>query len=528
MIEEATRTRAGCQTDPMRLSQVEIRDFRSVWGEPLRFLLGRTVTALVGPNQAGKSNLIRAIACALDPTIAYDPLEDLPSVSGKPSAEVQCTYREGDEDTGRLRVTWLGGNRVADVKPEDAALPVGPGRVVLASAGDDVGTIVTAILPVLEVLAGEPLRRVPGGLEAAVLAACSRVIPEVAEVHLEVDRGRATSRMLDGYGFLMRQDAGLRPAAAAGVARYLADQGVDLAAVLIEEPEAYLHPAAQEQLRDDLEQLAVDTGAAVIITSESPFMVPRTHDAYVLAVAKDPQGATGIVADAYGNEAQAPLLGGLFRDPGFADVIDRATKVPVGSRGVVIFEGGTDEAYLRLAAEKLGRAHELEHVAIQPAGGAMAAALQAIVLRAETELPLLVIFDNDDQGRRAKHTLVNRFQFDRRRQVTTYAELVPDYPEGVEAEDMFDWRFVQRFVDEQGPKSIRGKMLIHEDEWHFDLTSASKSAFVDWAQRHAQKRDLRRWGQVLDIISERLGLTSEDGGSVAPGPTDRDEDAAAS
>ena len=56
----------------MRLHEVVVTNHRSVWGQPVRLRLAPAVTALVGPNLAGKSNLARAVALALDSSLPYD------------------------------------------------------------------------------------------------------------------------------------------------------------------------------------------------------------------------------------------------------------------------------------------------------------------------------------------------------------------------------------------------------------------------------------------------------------------------
>jgi len=65
----------------VRLSAVEIRDFRSVFvddrGEPLRLELGSGMNTLVGPNNCGKSNVLRAVALALDTGYDIEPASDI-------------------------------------------------------------------------------------------------------------------------------------------------------------------------------------------------------------------------------------------------------------------------------------------------------------------------------------------------------------------------------------------------------------------------------------------------------------------
>jgi hypothetical protein len=151
----------------------------------------------------------------------------------------------------------------------------------------------------------------------------------------------------------------------------------------------------------------------------------------------------------------------------------------------------------------LGRHASLEDVVIRPAGGAMAAALAAVLLRAETDVPVVVLLDADDAGRRARTTLVSRFGFDRATQVVTYADVFDGAPPGVEAETLFDVELVRRFVRERGRAASRGERRLHTLP-HVELTSSGKSSFVGWLDQHADPEHLARWGELLDLLDARL------------------------
>src|SRR5690606_34003397 len=102
----------------------------------------------------------------------------------------------------------------------------------------------------------------------------------------------------------------LRAAFGAALAAHLVRRAADLPGVVIEEPEAFLHPAAQESLRDELLEVAVAADSPVVITTESPFVLPRTAESRVIAIARDTIGRTDVVGGAAGDEPQAALLGG--------------------------------------------------------------------------------------------------------------------------------------------------------------------------------------------------------------------------
>ena len=475
----------------MRLERLEVRDLRTVVGDPLTIELGRAATVLVGPNLSGKSNLARALLLALDADRDLDPERDLPRGHDDPQPLVRMTFATREHGEGRHRVfevDWPDGVRRATPRQLTA------GAVVVADATRTATEILAAVRPHLD---GED----PVALSRDLLPTLQRVLPEIDTLEVDLDPPAVTA--VDRSGFPVA-DVVVRATFGAALAAHLVRQGIDLTVVVVEEPESFLHPAAQESLRDELVEVAVAADAPVLLTTSSPFVVPRTAECRIIALARDDRGRTGVVGEARGDEAQARLLGGLFRDTGLAMVLDRAAAVPAGIEGVVVVEGGTDKAYLELAADLLGRRDELDRLAVHVGGGALPAALHAIVMRAETDVPVFVLLDNDDPGQTARRTLIGRFDFVNRREVTTYAEVLPDHPDGAEAEDLFDWRLVARFVEERGERAIRGKRILTEDHWHFDLVTEAKSAFVGWARREATAAEVAGFGRMLDVLSERL------------------------
>jgi hypothetical protein len=468
---------------PARLVAVRLRDLRSVWGPPLEVPLGELVTVLVGPNRAGTSNVAWAIAAALDPTRRYRPARDRPRRhDGHPEVRVQRS------DGGRGTVSWdpdTGARHVTGVVPQ--------GHVILARVHETPRDL---------------LRRAPLDLTheaaraevgTAILAIARAVLPEITEVVVPSDLAVA---IRDDLGSALPVPE-TRAMVALGLARHLAELGLPPVAVVVENPDAFLHPAGQEEVAELLLEVADRTGAPVIVTTASPFAIPRVPEASVVALARDAAGRTGLVGSAAGDATQARLLGGLLRDAGLAAVLDRVGAVPPDARGVLIVEGGTDEAYLRTAATVLGREEVLADVVIRPSGGAMGAALAAIVLRAELDVPLLVLLDHDDAGRRARRTLVSRFGFDRSRQILTYADVFDGHPEGVVAETLFDVELLRRFVRSHGRSVGHGERTVHGVR-HVELTSSGKAALVGWLATHVRPEHLARWDDLLDLLQERL------------------------
>jgi hypothetical protein len=471
----------------MEHGQVEIRDVRSVWGAPVVVPLGERLTVLVGPNRSGTSNLAWSLAAALDPSLVFVPRRDVPRRRrGRAAPEVRVHLADGRHATVRFDPT--DGSRHAEG-------PVAGGRVVWAPADRRIDELLRdAPLD----LADEGTR---AGLAAAVRRVAARVLPGIAEVSVGPD-GDVVVR--DDLGAAIPRPE-LRAIVALALARHLTAGGGPPAAVVIEAPEVFLHPAGQEALADLLVAGTGDPTVPVVVTTTSPFLVPRTAAVTVVALERDAIGRTDVVAVARGDAPQARLLGGLLRDAGLAAVFDRVTALPPSTRGVIIVEGGTDEAYLRQAAHTLGRDDVLDDVVVRPAGGAMAAAAAAIVLRAESEVPVRVLLDHDGPGRRALHTLVSRFDFDRRREVLTYADVLEGGVLGVEAETLFDADLVRRFVRERGAGASHGEVVLtRQGLTHVDLTSSGKSAFVGWLATHVRVEHLTAWDRLLDLLDERL------------------------
>jgi len=473
----------------MTFAGCSIRDVRSIWGAAEDIPLGDHVTVLVGANRAGTSNVAFALAAALDADIAFRPGRDLPrDRGGEPSVQFRI------EGSHSIEVAW---------DPDR-----GDRRVTGKPASDD-PTAGRVVYSQIHHTPRDLLRRLPAELLASlsweelgatIVATAQRIVPEVATA--EVDE-QLKVLLYDDLGASLPVPL-CRPLVALGLARHLATIGQPASATIIESPDAFLHPAAQEDLAALLLAVARDTGRPVVITTTSPFVIPRVAEATIVSLARDAGGRTGVVGAARGDVAQARQLGGLLRDGGLATVLDRLGRIAPETRGVLIVEGGTDLAYLRTVAARLGREDVLDDIVIQPSGGAMGAALAGIVLRAELEVRLVVLLDHDVPGRRARDTLTSRFGFDRQTQVVTYADVFDGSPPGIEAETLFDLAFVRRFAREQGAASHRGERQLHGVP-HVELTSSGKSAFVGWVDRHVRVEHLTRWNALLDLLDQRLG-----------------------
>lgn len=561
----------------MKLTKVEVRNFRSLFsgdGDSLVFELGDGMNALIGPNNCGKSNVLRAIALALDPGIEFDPERDLPPLGPKVTTRVVCEFEVGstgpektllkylcqyEESAGAKRpyadqgiLRWTvsrragyrqeqflasgAGARTGDPALLDKAMKQFQKlyRFVLVESGDNLQRLLEGrFREILHTVIQEHLK---GHFEAAerkrlgfiedlenellrplgdqILELVAELFPEVSEVSLaphvpsiEASLSDVDVHLSDSVdSALAQKGTGVRGVVLVAMLKYLADQSQRSLVFAVEEPESFLHPGAQEDLRDDLEALSERSDVTLLMTTHSPFVVSRSPEARLFALAKNQDGATRIGGQADGSEPRASLLGGLFRDAALPDLLERAAELRSSARGFLVVEGWTDQQYLELACERLGRKDFLDQVEIIAAEGATKAAMQALIIRAETARPVLVLLDNDELGKSARRMLTTRFEFQNKKQIISYGDLFDGKAEGIEAEDLFPPQLIERFVSESGEGVLQGKYRRSDGEWHFDLTQEAKGAIPVWLGEKVDHQALDLWGELIDRISGSVGL----------------------
>ena len=252
-----------------------------------------------------------------------------------------------------------------------------------------------------------------GPLKAIVQERVSALFPEIAVVDLVPDVP-SLSDTLSSVGVEMADAAptelkgkgtGVRGAVLIAILQYLAEQSRRSLVLAVEEPEAFLHPAAQEAAGEQLESLAGRPEVTLLITTHSPYVVSNSPRALITELQKNSAGNTSIAASAPADENRAELLGSLFTDRGFARVIERATRVPSGTRAVVVTEGYLDNLFLRYGLQAAGRSDLIEGIYFINAGGAKKVVLQAILADSATEVPVLALLDRDPHGKSAEETL---------------------------------------------------------------------------------------------------------------------------
>jgi putative ATP-dependent endonuclease of OLD family len=570
----------------VRISHITISDFRSVFpddrGQPLSLDLAEGMNALVGRNNCGKSNVLRAISLALDPKATLDPAVDLPVNREFATPTVELTFElddgedeqeirelaarwraaagarpESDPNQIRVAVTYRvqadgGYVREVDVLPE--ARPgvaveehgavvqrlFGGIRVVSIASGQGLDTFLEGnFRAVLHTVLSDRLRDEVAeasqsrldyiaGLEQRILEPLRSLLgerlkhlfreigglalrPDVPD--LEQTLARVAVSVTDAVETpLESKGTGVRGGLLVALLNYLADNTSQGLVFLIEEPEAFLHPAAQEDLRDTLEEIAARPDITTIVSSHSPFIASRRPEGRVVALAKDIQGRTRIEATAQGDSDHAHLIGDLIRPATFEDLLKAAMEVSPGARAVLIVEGQGDAFCLQLAAARAGRPELVADLDIRPATGASRLVLQAVVAReamSGNDIPVAVLLDNDQPGRDAAKLLRSeKFGFDSNR-VASYAEVLPAL-EGTafpyEAEDLWPVELIERFIEQQGDSVVSGSLRRPDGTFHYDLDLAAKEELEAFLHANVEPEHCSLWVTLIEWIRSSLGL----------------------
>ncbi len=544
----------------MKLTHVRVKDFRSFLGEH-EFEVGDGVNYFVGPNNCGKSNLIRAVALALDPDAAYNPARDRPAraatVGGPPTTRITLTFKAGntspettlinraeayeiavrqargattsggirtyaDDREIRVVTTFAGGGRRqtsfqakgqgASSLPSDHPTHVKVEsqfwktvRFAVIRTGEDLETLLAGkFREILQLVIAEHLGKEMGkaetartqyikALQAELLAPLrdrieslvQDMFPEISVASLVpgVPMIAATLSSVDvrlgdpGVTTqLTEKGTGVRGAVLIAMLQYLSEQSARSLVLAVEEPESFLHPAAQESVRDHLEQLAAPRDVSLLITTHSPYVISRRPDALIRELQKNSDGWTSTAATAQGDEARAGILGSLYRDSGMAMVLERALEIPAGTRAVLVTEGYTDGAFLRIGCTVGGRPNLVDGLHVIPSNGAKKSIVQAVLAKAATDLPVITLLDFDEHGRSAAKDLAE-FGWKKERDLLSLGQ----WPErcsqnhDVEIEDLIPTAVAGRIVKRLGEANAIDRKSRCGTQWHISYSEAWKT-----------------------------------------------------
>lgn len=546
----------------MKLTHIRVKDFRSFVGEH-EFEVASGVNYYVGPNNCGKSNLIRALELALDPDARYAPEADRParpgSLGAPPTTRITLTFQVGTsgpektllqrakkyelavrrarnasttggiktyagEQEVRLATSFgAGGARQTTFQAKGfgaASLPLDSEehqkleaqfrsvvRFAVVHSGEDLASLLQGkFREILQLVIADHLGAEMSAAEQArvqyldslkaelleplrkrVLARVGDMFPEITLVDLVPDVPRVTDTLssvdvqlgdLATTG-LASKGTGVRGAVLISMLQYLAEQSRRSLVLAVEEPEAFLHPAAQETIKSQLEELATRADVSLIVTTHSPYVISRRPDCLVSELRKGSEGATLLRRTAHGHENRSELLGALYRDAGLARVVERSLEIPDTTRAVLVTEGYTDGLFLRLVCAAVGRADLLKDLHYLPAGSAAKVVPFAILAKAATEAPVIALLDHDDNGRAALAKLKSFNWRSDREILSLSAWHLSCGNHDVEIEDLLPTSAVARIVARLGEDASIDAKIKCGDAWHVSYSAEWKDAAIE-------------------------------------------------
>ena len=151
--------------------------------------------------------------------------------------------------------------------------------------------------------------------------------------------------------------------------------------------------------------------------------------------------------------------------------------------------------------------HDIDIVVAE---GAMPAAMQATTLLGLVgdDRPIVVLFDDDDDGKRA-HNALDKWANKLVR--LRYDKWIPAKNVPVEAEDMFSNALIERFLRDVGRDGHTDgqNQRPKTQTWHYSLTDAGKLKLIDWLPRNATADDCRAWAELFTHLDTLVDKAAE-------------------
>ena len=573
----------------MKLTNVSVRNFRSFvvsQGQSTPNLpVGDGLNLLVGPNNCGKSNLLRAVSLALEDVGGerFEPSTDVPSqlkfaypvvtLTFKCNRKIQVektllrevaayersaggTKTHADSDEVVLRVVYRPSGRdeafaikgAPNKKGDEARLDKDLRqfrkciRFIYLRSGESLSHFLSGAFKELlhtvlrEHLSGhvaeanrrreQYIRELMGELLTPLgqhtLGQLAEVMEEIHDVKvkpfvpdLEETLSKASIFVADSAETpLGNKGTGVRGTFLVALMGYLARHSKRSLILAVEEPESFLHPHAQEELRDDLVRLAKRKDVTLLVTTHSPFVLPHSEHAIITPLRKQPDGRTDFDKQISGDSPHAPAVSCLFGETITPWVLDAVEKLKGNARAVLMVEGETDKFYLEHAAEVAGRSDLLKGLDIRYGEGACKAAVGAILLRQMMgqDGPIIVLLDSDEHGKSAASLLKKKFHW-HGGDVLTYRKWRTLEPATVpvEAEDMLPEDLLEGFAKKH-PAYLAEKMQFKDGTFHYGFTQDGKGHFVSYVEKKMQAAHAATLIDILEHVQnrvERLALAGE-------------------
>jgi len=328
--------------------------------------------------------------------------------------------------------------------------------------------------------------------------------PELSEA-----LSQAEIRVKDGAETgILNKGTGVRGALLVSLLTYIAEHSRRSLILAVEEPESFLHPQAQEELRADLSRLGKRKDVSLLVTTHSPFLLDRTPSTLITPFSKNTDGVTLIGSSVTGEQSHVQAVSCLFGETITPSVLERIEPLKAKYKAVLFVEGYTDLEYIKIATQEANRTDLLDGIEIRFDGGAEKTALQALLFRqlAGSSVPSGVLLDWDDTGKNARKLLL-KFNWEKKH-FKSYKDWFTFDPGiiPVEAEDIFDDRLLKAFIKKHGDSVISEKTQYPNGAFHYGFTIAGKEAFTEFARKEAKKTDVGIWIKILEDWRKILGL----------------------
>ena len=248
--------------------------------------------------------------------------------------------------------------------------------------------------------------------------------------------------------------------------------------ILIDEPEAHLHPSAIRDLRKEL--LAIGKNNYLFVSTHSPFLIDRKDKERNIIIKKNESAETEkIEIDKNTDIIDDEVLREAFGIDVYKDLLNPHS---------ILVEGASDKKILQtsFAIKGLGK------YGVTNGYGSNIDTLASKLN--DTDISILVILDDDDEGKRYKEKIIKIGGSYSENNVVTIRDLVGGIADGGTIEDTLGSNFVGSKVREVYGSNFEGE--------EYDLPLADTSPFLEQVRVYLHQK--RKTNKVIDKFLEEL------------------------
>lgn len=254
--------------------------------------------------------------------------------------------------------------------------------------------------------------------------------------------------------------------------------------ILIDEPEAHLHPSGIRDLRNEL--LAIGENNYLFVSTHSPFLVDRKNKERNVIIRKNKLALTEkIEVNQYTDIVDDEVLREAFGIEVFKDLLNPHS---------IIVEGASDKKIL----QKAFTVKDVVNYGVTNGHGSNIDTLASKLN--DTDISILVILDDDADGKRYKEKIVKIGSSYSADNVVTIRDLVGDIVEGGTIEDTLGTNFVQGKIHEIYKNTFPGEIC--------NISLNNTSSFMSQVQKYLQQN--KKTKKVIEKFLEELKIKVSD------------------